>query len=483
MKKKLLLFAVTLFMFIPFINASAQEVSTFTINSNEVEDGIVKDGVYYGNVFSLWTTTPDKDKYETFVSICSMDSSKCIVEDSGSNLMLDPGTYKIGYRVVAKDGYEIGYDIKWVINGVEMTPSECGSTNNNDLGCENFFTVTLLDWKEHLHDFRFETKLDYKPGDTVDNTVKVTSTKGNIVDTKIYWFKSLSDIKPGDADKAITKFEKGIYYLVVEGKAEKGVFLDFNDEFYMNGKQYKNDDAYVGLGDYNYFYLALYKLDLTSIKVEPENAKDEEEKKAAEETSKVLSKAMDDLAAGKEVKGISVEVANKVKEAIDSGKTIKTEITAEQIKIDDLSDDVKKAFEEKKENTQNVIGYFDINLSITADGENLGKITELQDKIGITVDAADIVKNLPKVESGKTRIYKVLRMHDGVIDVLDAELHSDGSLTIYTDRFSNYAIIYEDVDNTNPKTDDNVLFYISLLGLSIIGIAGTIVFTKKVKFN
>lgn len=52
-------------------------------------------------------------------------------------------------------------------------------------------------------------------------------------------------------------------------------------------------------------------------------------------------------------------------------------------------------------------------------------------------------------DSSKTRTYYVLRNHDGVVDVLDGALSSDGlSYTFTTDRFSDYVLTYKDTTKT-----------------------------------
>ena len=41
----------------------------------------------------------------------------------------------------------------------------------------------------------------------------------------------------------------------------------------------------------------------------------------------------------------------------------------------------------------------------------------------------------------------------------------------------------EESTSNNPKTGDNIMFYISMLGLSIIGLAGAGIYSKKRLFN
>lgn len=55
-----------------------------------------------------------------------------------------------------------------------------------------------------------------------------------------------------------------------------------------------------------------------------------------------------------------------------------------------------------------------------------------------------IPSNLQKSD----RIYKIVRIHEGVATVLNAEVDSNYNLTFETDKFSSYALIYEDNDPT-----------------------------------
>ena len=65
------------------------------------------------------------------------------------------------------------------------------------------------------------------------------------------------------------------------------------------------------------------------------------------------------------------------------------------------------------------------------------------------------------------RKYYILRLHNGVVDKLETKLNGD-ILSFETNKFSTYALTYEDVNN--PKTGDNIIIYLILGLLSIIGI-------------
>lgn len=74
------------------------------------------------------------------------------------------------------------------------------------------------------------------------------------------------------------------------------------------------------------------------------------------------------------------------------------------------------------------------------------EISETNECVKITIDLSkDLINEFP----GITRTYSVMRVHDGVVETLDTS-HNEikNTLTFETDRFSTYAIVYQDEINT-----------------------------------
>ena len=113
-----------------------------------------------------------------------------------------------------------------------------------------------------------------------------------------------------------------------------------------------------------------------------------------------------------------------------------------------------------------VAEYFDLDIIVTADGKEVHYLKELSKPITLTVD---LPTTLPEVAKGYTRTYYILREHDGVYEKLNATLTKDGKLSFATDKFSKYAIAYEDVKN--PDTLDSIVSIVTL-AISSIGTAG-----------
>lgn len=143
---------------------------------------------------------------------------------------------------------------------------------------------------------------------------------------------------------------------------------------------------------------------------------------------------------------------------------------------------VKVDTEEKKAITsklgKNKLGTFlDIEL-LKKIGNSESKVSETQGMIRITFDVPEELRN---TDSKMVRIYKIMRNHDGEIDLLNANFDSKtGKITFETDKFSTYALVYTDaeVKMDVPNTGDaNHMIYYLLIGM--VGMIGIVVASKK----
>ena len=105
---------------------------------------------------------------------------------------------------------------------------------------------------------------------------------------------------------------------------------------------------------------------------------------------------------------------------------------------------VEAAVEAAKEasgKNYNVALYFDANLFKTLNGTK-DQLHETKDKIAVSLKLPEQVK---KPDSRVTRKYAFARIHNTVAEILRCEYaHKTDMLTFYTDRFSTYALMYED---------------------------------------
>lgn len=127
----------------------------------------------------------------------------------------------------------------------------------------------------------------------------------------------------------------------------------------------------------------------------------------------------------------------------------------------------------------NVIGqYLNLNLTLKISGRADRQITDLSAPMYIAIT---IPQNLVNHDSSIERIYRIVRIHDGVATLIDGTYDAaTNQFTFATDGFSTYALVYEDVNTTltgrSPKTGDNSMWMVWTLilcaGCSIMFAAG-----------
>lgn len=100
---------------------------------------------------------------------------------------------------------------------------------------------------------------------------------------------------------------------------------------------------------------------------------------------------------------------------------------------------------------KNIGQYLDISLS-TIEGNTETAIPKTTEKLKITITISDSLKN---TDSSKKRTFSVLRVHDGSAEILNDQDQSEDSITIATDRFSTYAIVYQDTSTGSTSGSGN----------------------------
>ena len=130
------------------------------------------------------------------------------------------------------------------------------------------------------------------------------------------------------------------------------------------------------------------------------------------------------------------------KEEAEKGSDIKILLTVTDAQ-NSVSDDDKKAVNGAL-NGYKVGQYLDISL-FKVIGANQDKVTETAGKVRIVITIPDALKN---TNTKKTRTFGVIRVHNGQAVFLNDMDSDENTITIETDRFSTYAIVYKD---TNKK--------------------------------
>lgn len=183
----------------------------------------------------------------------------------------------------------------------------------------------------------------------------------------------------------------------------------------------------------------------------------------------------------------------------------KYDLEKENIKV--LTEDISNLFAltevDKLKISYNLDAFFTINLSDNYEkydlelvnsnlgNYKLGKIIDIDllKKIGtegrnrLIPNLTDKIKLSYKLDESliENRTYKVLRVHNGKVDILDALFNSETKeLSFETDRFSTYAILYKDiVIEENPNTGDNIISSILIGGISLVCLISCGLYAKR----
>ena len=139
-----------------------------------------------------------------------------------------------------------------------------------------------------------------------------------------------------------------------------------------------------------------------------------------------------------------ISFTEEEQQLIDSGKPIQILLTARDISGTVSSED--QALMKKAADGETVALYWDISLTKDIDGE--------QSAVHTTDGELQISVTVPEELRRSGRTYRVLRLHDGEVTVLESSYDSaTHQLTFKTDRFSTYALSY--ADEATPKTGDS----------------------------
>ncbi len=171
------------------------------------------------------------------------------------------------------------------------------------------------------------------------------------------------------------------------------------------------------------------------------------DKESQQNISDTLTSIVDDITNGKEVTSVSDETVENIKEAIDNGQVISTEVQVTPVKETEVNAQDKKVLEDYIDENVNIAQYLDINILVKADNQVIGEINQLNKEITFTVA-------IPEDLMKEGRTFYVIRVHDGKAEKLETVENEDGTLTFKTDKFSTYALAYEDAQEsiTTPIT-------------------------------
>lgn len=189
-----------------------------------------------------------------------------------------------------------------------------------------------------------------------------------------------------------------------------------------------------------------------------------------------------------EVPVSGITFTEEEKKEIENGSTVSVSMEVKDVTAT-VSESDKKLVEDKVKEVLNngVVGaYLDLTLLKKVGGLKEVSVTETAAGVVVKLDIPESLKN---TDSSVERKYTVVRIHDGVAEALETSCEN-GVITFTTDKFSTYAICYEDVAATgNGQSSDNTIntgdvyniaLYVLFAVVSCAGLAFVVLRRKSV---
>lgn len=159
---------------------------------------------------------------------------------------------------------------------------------------------------------------------------------------------------------------------------------------------------------------------------------------------------------------------------------LKQKVEVQNVEENQLpSEDIAKV-KEKAGKDYTILAFYEIDLYKALNNTiKVEKITEASNEVSVTLPKP---ASIPEIKEGFERKYYVIRVHNGVTDILDATLNEDGTISFKTDKFSTYTLTYKDTKiqkTKNPNTFDGILNYVAIALVSVVGMATTTIYFKK----
>lgn len=199
-------------------------------------------------------------------------------------------------------------------------------------------------------------------------------------------------------------------------------------------------------------------------------------------------KADDGINIKAEVPVSGITFTEEEKKEIENGSTVSVSMEVKDVTAT-VSESDKKLVEDKVKEVLNngVVGAY-LDLTLLKKVGSLKEVSVTETAAGVVVKL-DIPESLKNTDSSVERKYTVVRIHDGVAEALETSCEN-GVITFTTDKFSTYAICYEDVaatgngqasDNTiNTGDVYNIALYVLFAVVSCAGLAFVVLKRKSV---
>ena len=165
------------------------------------------------------------------------------------------------------------------------------------------------------------------------------------------------------------------------------------------------------------------------------------------------------------------------KEHVAKGESVKVYLEVTDI-TDDVTEEDKKLVEEKIGENKAAV-YLDITLFKQIGNREAKKIPNTKGLVTITFQ---VPNDLINRDVSVARKYQIVRVHEGVTSIIDAVFNEEtGEITFETDKFSTYALIYNDVQVEMNQTGDPVSVWPWIL--LMVGVGMIVLCTKVGSVN
>ena len=202
---------------------------------------------------------------------------------------------------------------------------------------------------------------------------------------------------------------------------------------------------------------------------------------------KPVNTTSNDNAANTNLTNTDIELIDKILTDQEQSQVAEGAEVMIYLKVEDITNDTptehKKEAEAKAGDAE--IGmYLDINLFKQVGDTTEKQVTETDGTVCVTITIPD---NLINTDPSVTRTYKIIRVYEDengnlITDVIEGIFNPEDNTYIFeTDKFSTYALAYEDLDS--PQTGDNSMMglWIALLFVFSFGVVTIAVYGNKRK--
>lgn len=318
-------------------------------------------------------------------------------------------------------------------------------------------TTNILKYKAYKVDGKYQVAAcayDFDPSDTeglVNGTLRIEEGKERTIKVLVKPYTSLNKPVFTSENEKVAKVDaSGKVTAVSTGTTKINIVVGDLDS-YINISVYKHEEPEK-----------VPTIDTTKPVEEVKVGVNDESvnETLKETTNEIISAVNDSIDNPKDAATTAINEKTKenLNKAIADGKSISTKVKVEEIKENTLDKETQEKVEKEIEklSTGNktdaiVCQYLDLSVALLADGEEIGNVNELNKEVEFKIA-------IPKDLLKEGRKFYVVRVHNGEVEVLETTLNEDGTLSFKTNKFSTYAVVYEDAkepakdpSSTNPS--------------------------------